>query len=183
MPLVVLPIALVVGLAMVAFLPFSLVLRYRAGTARRRARGWVATLNVAGFALTVPLFVAASALTNLWAPGTLANTALGLAAGAALGVLGLIGSRWESSRDGLHYRPNRLIVLVVLVVVAGRLAYGAWSAWARWQANPGDASWLAFGAAGSLVAGGIVLGYYAAYWVGVRLMLSRHALRHSQRGR
>lgn len=177
MPLVVLAVALVAGLAMIAFVPLSLFLRYRAGIARRRARGWVATLNVLGFALTLPLFLAASALTNVWAPGTFSHTALGLAAGATAALLGLVGSRWESDREGLYYRPNRLIMLVVTLVVAGRIVYGAWRAWATWQANPGDASWLAFGVAGSLVAGGIVLGYYATYWLGVRLMLSRHESR------
>lgn len=183
MPFLVLPVALLVGLALVALLPFSLVQRYRVGTARRRARGWFATLNVVGFGISIPMFVAASAVTNLWAPGTLANVLLGLAAGGALGVLGLLATRWEPTPDALHFTPNRLLVLAITLLVAARLAYGFWSAWARWQASPGDASWMAYGAAGSLAAGAVVLGYYAMYWAGVRVRLARHVRRHGVRVR
>ena len=167
MPLLVLAIALLVGLALIALLPLSLVLRFRAGAARRRARGWLATLNVAGFVVSVPIFLATSALTSLWAPGTFATCAIALCVGAALGILGVWVTRWESTPAGLHYRPNRWVVLAITAVVAGRLVFGAWRAWARWSASPHDLGWLAHGAAGSLAAGGVVLGYYAAYWLGV----------------
>ena len=45
-PLILLAVVLVV--APIVLVPLSLVLRYRAGTARRQARGWVATLNLVG---------------------------------------------------------------------------------------------------------------------------------------
>jgi len=43
-PLILLAVALV--LAPIVLMPLSLVLRYRAGTARRQARGWVTALNL-----------------------------------------------------------------------------------------------------------------------------------------
>jgi hypothetical protein len=59
-------------------------------------------------------------------------------------------------------------VLAITLVVTARLIYGFWRSWHAWQSTPGDTSWLAAsGAAGSLAAGALVLGYYLAYWAGV----------------
>jgi hypothetical protein len=173
-PLVLL--AAVLLLAPVFLMPLSLVLRYRAGTARRRARGWVAAVNIAGLAVSVALFLAGAAITSLWAPHAFSYSLLGLGGGIVLGIFGLWLSRWEPSPEGLHYTPNRPLVLAVTLVFTARVLYGLWRAWHAWRAAPGEASWLAaFGIAGSLAAGAVVLGYYLAYWFGVRARLRRHA--------
>jgi hypothetical protein len=162
-------------LAAFALAPLSLVLRYRAGTARRMARGWVATLNVVAVGLSAALLLAVASFTSLWAPRALSYTLAGFAGGCVLGLLGLWWSRWEASPDRLHYTPNRWLVLAVMLVVGLRLLYGIWRAWHAWRAGPGDQSWLAAaGVAGSLAAGGVVLGYYLAYWIGVRVRFGRH---------
>ena len=156
-------------LAAVALLPLSLIMRYRAGTARRPARRWVATINAVLMALSIAFFITVAALTNVWVPDAFVHAAAGLLMGSALGLLGLLLSRWERTPTVLYYTPNRWLVLAITVVVSARLLYGLWRSWHAWSAVPGDQSWLAAaGAAGSLAAGAVVLGYYLVYWAGVR---------------
>ena len=72
-------------------------------------------------------------------------------------------------------RSNRLLVLAVTLVVAGRIAYSFWRGWHNWHAAAGDTPLLvAFGVAGSLAAGALVLGYYVAYWAGLWWLFRRH---------
>lgn len=186
MPLVVLALVLILPFAFLAMLPVSLVLRYRASTARRMARGWVAAINVALLAVSVAFFAMAAAVANLRVPRAFAYALLGLAGGCVLGLLGLALSRWEKTTRDLHYTPSRPLVLALMLLVAARMVYGLWRAWHAWHAAAGDTSWLAAsGAAGSLGAGGVVLGYYIAYNAGVWAMFRRHR-RHgsgSARGR
>jgi hypothetical protein len=100
---------------------------------------------------------------------------LGLAGGGVLGVLGLRLSRWEVTPRSVHYTPSRALVLAITLVVTARILYGFWRSWHAWHAAAGDASWLAAsGAAGSLAAGALVLGYYVIYWSGVWRRIGRH---------
>jgi hypothetical protein len=169
--------ALLVGIAL---MPFALVQRYRVGTARRLARGWVVTLNLAGIGLSSAIFLAGAAATSIWVPPALRYSLAGLAAGCLLGVLGLLLSRWEPTSTSLHYTPNRWLVLAITLVVAGRMFYGFYRAWEAWRWRVDSTSWLAAsGAADSLAAAGIVLGYYLAYWAGLRWRLKRHERRRS----
>ena len=176
MPLLLIPLVLlgVLVLALV-MMPVSLVQRYRMGTARRPARGWVATVNVVMFALSSVLFLAAAALTSVWVPEAFTYALLGLLAGCALGVLGLWLSRWEATHQSLHYTPNRWLVLAITLVVTARILYGFWRSWQAWRSALDERSWLAAsGVAGSLAAGAVVLGYYLTYWAGVRWRFRRH---------
>ena len=63
-PLLLVPLLIV--LALVALVPIALVQRYRMGTARQRARGWLATINVAGIALSAAILLASAALASVW---------------------------------------------------------------------------------------------------------------------
>ena len=183
MPLLILPALLLLALfALVALIPVSLVQRYRVGTSRQRARGWLAAINMTGLALSAVLFLTSAAVTTLWVPGAFTYTASGLAAGALLGTVGLWLTRWEPSVDALHYTPNRWLVLVVMLLVTSRLLYGVWRGWESWRAGLNGESWfIAAGVAGSMAAGAVVLGYYLAYWIGVRRRLRRHAGRRLRR--
>lgn len=173
-----------VVLAAFALMPLSLVLRYRASTARRMARGWVAALNVAALMVSVALFLSAAAVTTFWAPAALRYALGGLATGMLLGLLGLWWSRWEAAPGSLHYTPNRWLVLAIMLVVGARLAYGLWRAWHAWQAAGGDESWLAAaGVAGSLGAGAVVLGYYLTFGLGVWARFRRHRRYWTANGR
>jgi hypothetical protein len=166
-PLLAVALLLVLPLVLIALLPLALVQRYRAGSARRLARPWVATLNAAAMTFSVCFFVAAAGITNIWVPNAL-NAALGgVALGALLGCVGLAITRWESTPRTLHYTPNKWLVLGVTLIVTTRLLYGFWRGWATMRAEA-DMSWVAaFGVAGSLGAGAIVLGYYFFYGLGL----------------
>ncbi len=166
MPFFLLAFVLLLPLLFVVLLPFSLVQRYRAGTARRLGRSWIARLNVALLGFSAWLFIVAAAVTNFWVPRTLLYSAAGLVGGVI---------RWEPTARGLHYTPNRPLVLLLTVAVAVRVVYGIWRAWHAWQHAADTGSWLvSSGAAGSLAVGAVVLGYYLVYWTGVGRRLKRH---------
>ena len=174
MPLLVLGFTLFVILAVIALTPLLLVQRYRVGTARRRARGWSATLNVVAFSISTALFLGSALVISFWIPNAFIHALAGFVGGCVLGLLGLALSRWEVARESLYYVPNRWLVLGITLVVSARLAFGFWRSWHAWRAAPEDFSWAASaGVAGSLAAGAVVLGYYLAYWLGVRRCVRR----------
>lgn len=178
MPVVVLIVAVV--LAAIALVPLSLVLRLRAGTMRRVARGWIAGINAIGFGVSSLMFLLSAGVMTAWVPGAFSSAVLGLVGGCVLGLLGLAATRWEATPRALYYTPNRLLVTAITLVVAGRLLYGFWRGWQAWGATPEHTTWLAAaGAAGSLAAGAVVLGYYLTFWVGVRRRVAR--FHHQQR--
>lgn len=167
--------------AAIALTPLALVQRYRVGTARRRARKWSATVNVAGLAVSSALFLAGAAITSFWVPNALTMSLIGFVTGCLLGLVGLGLSRWEPAPNSFHYTPNRWLVLGITLVVTGRLAFGIWRSWQTWHATQDYRSWvIESGAAGSLAAGALVLGYYLTYWLGVRRRLQWH---HERSGR
>jgi hypothetical protein len=174
-PVLILAFTLFVILMAVALTPLTLVLRYRQGTARRRARGWTAVVNVVGLAVSAALFLAGAAAVSLWVPNALTYAVSGLGGGCLLGLVGLALTRWEAARTSLHFTPNRWLVLGITLVVAARLAFGFWRSWQAWPAANDYGAWAAeSGAAGSLAAGAVALGYYLTYWIGVRRRLRRH---------
>lgn len=173
MPLLLVPLLflLVIVLALV-LLPVSLVQRYRVGSSRRPGRGWFITLNLIAIAISIVLFLVGAALTNVWIAGTFVYTVIGLTIGCLLGTIGLALTRWEITSRSFHYTPNRWLVFLVTLLVTMRVLYGFWRSWHAWSA--GLHSWsAAFGVATSMGAGAIVLGYYLAYWLGVRRRLKR----------
>jgi hypothetical protein len=172
MPLVLLLVfVILIGIALI---PVGIIQRYRRGSTRQRARGWLAALNIAGLTASATLFLASAAMTNIWVADAVLYTAGGLATGAILGMVALMLTRWEPGPGGLHFTPNRWLTLVVTTLVAARLLYGFWRAWHTWRAGLEDGSWIAAtGVAGAMGAGAVVLGYYLAFWIGVRSRLKR----------
>jgi hypothetical protein len=163
---------LLLVVALVLATPFLLYLRYRAGTMRRRGREWVANVNLASLGLSAALLAWVAALTTFWVPHAFSYSLAGLLAGSLLGFLGLALTRWEMTPRGLHYTPNRWLVLLVTLAFVTRLLYGLWRIWHAWRAAPSDGSWLAYaGVAGSMAVGAVVVGYYLAYFAGVRWKL------------
>jgi hypothetical protein len=174
-PLIALGLILLALLAVVILMPLSLVMRYRSGTTRRPARAWVATLNLATLGFSAGCLLLGSALSSVWVPWAFTYTLAGIAAGCVLGGLGLWLSRWEATSGSLYYTPNTWLVLALTVLIASRVVYGVWRAWHAWHTTPADASWLAAsGAAGSLAVGALVVGYYLAYWFGIRRRARSH---------
>jgi hypothetical protein len=161
----------------VVLLPLSLVQRYRVGSARRAARGWMVALNLAGLCVSTLVFLLTAAFTNTWVPDAFRYAVMGLAIGSLLGLVGLVLTRWEVGARSLHYTPNRWLVLGITLVVSARILYGFWRTWHAWRsAYEHTAVIAASGVAGSLAAGGVVLGYYVIYWAGVRRRIKRHRL-------
>lgn len=180
MPLLIIPVLLV--LAVIVLIPISILQRYRVGTSRQKARGWLATLNLFGLGMSTALFLTASLVTSIWVPDVLLYTAAGLAGGALLGLLGLVLTKWEPGLDALHYTPNRPLVLMLTLVITARILYGFWRSWESWRAGLSGQSWFVeAGVAGAMAAGAVVLGYYFTYWLGVRRRLRRHATRRLRR--
>ena len=170
-----------VVLAVIALIPISIIQRYRLGTSRQRARGWLIALNLAGLAFSVVLFLVSATFTSIWVPNALTYTAAGLATGGALGLIGLWVTQWEPGLDALHFTPSRALVLGITLVVTARLLYGFWRAVTSWRSVEGE-SWIAAaGIAGSMAAGAVVLGYYFVYWWGVRRRFAKHARRPLRR--
>ena len=167
MPLLLL--VLLLPLVLLALMPLILIQRYRVGSARRMARPWVATVNVALMTFSAICFLAGAAVTAIWVPNAFTGAAVGVAAGVGVGLVGLMLTRWESAPAALHYTPNRWLVLLVTFVVSARVLYGLWRSWTVAEAGVyGTPMVLAFGIPESLAAGGTVIGYYFAYGFGVR---------------
>ncbi|CAN5545078.1 hypothetical protein BH20VER1_BH20VER1_19150 [soil metagenome] len=168
MPLILVPLLFLLLLALPLLMPFALVQRYRAGTARRRGRGWIATVNLVTMALSVGIFLFMTALATIWLPEAFQAALAGLMAGGVLGLLGLALTKWEQGADGLHYTANRWLTLVVVLALATRLLYSLWRGWQNWGTAGEQTSWLvASGATGSLGVGAAVLGYYFIFAAGV----------------
>jgi hypothetical protein len=167
MPLLLL--VLLLPLVVIALMPLILIQRYRVGTARRVARPWVASLNAGLMAFSAICFLAGSAITAVWVPNAFAGAAAGIAVGALLGLVGLALTRWERTAGTLHYTPNRWLVLIVTFLVSARVLYGLWRSWTVAHSGvSGTPVVMAFGIPESLAAGGVVIGYYLAYGLGVR---------------
>lgn len=66
MPIIIIAIVFFGGL--VFSMPLLLILRYRAGTMRRRGRKWAATLNLIGLLVSATLFLWFAAMTTIWVP-------------------------------------------------------------------------------------------------------------------
>ena len=174
MPIVAVAIALLAILAIFALgVPFSIIQRYRSGTARRRARSWVVAINLFSIGLSTALFFVSVAISSAWIPGALRTSLLGLAGGCGLGVLGLLLTRWEVGGKSLYYTPNAWLVLGLTVIVAIRLGYGLWRVWESWRfSSAEEGNWLATsGIAGSMAIGALVLGYYLVFFGGIWLRL------------
>jgi len=178
-PLLVVAAALIfVVLLSVVLIPLSLVQRYRVGTARRPARGWMVTLNLAGLGVSTVLFLLTAAFTTAWVPEAFRYALMGLVMGCVLGLFGLVLTRWEIGSRALYYTPNRWLVLGITLVVTARIGYGFWKTWHAWRsAYEHTAVIAASGVAGSLAAGAVVLGYYVTYWAGVRRQIAHYRSR------
>ena len=166
MPLILLVV--LVPLLVIALTPVILIQRYRAGTSRRAARRWMVMLAVVSTGLSAVFLLLSSAFTNIWVGDAVGDTALGLAAGCVLGLVGLVVTKWEATPRSLHYTPNRWMVLVITLLIAGRVLFGFYRAgMAAGSGMTGGEVVTAFGVAESLGAAGLVIGYYLAYNTGV----------------
>ena len=174
MPLVPFILALLVVLFLVLSTPLLLLLRYRTGTMRRRARIGSTAVNLVLLLLSAALFILFAALANFWVQHAFSYSLSGLSLGCLLGLIGLFLTRWEKQPPALYYTPNRWLVLLITFAVAARLLYGLWRVWHAFRTTGAGESWLASaGVAGSMAVGAMVLGYYLTYNAGLCWQLRR----------
>jgi hypothetical protein len=175
-PIILFALLLFVLLAFAGVVLLSLALRYRAGTARRQGRPWVASLNMWMTSLSAVLFFSFTLLLSFWVGSAFRFALIGMGSGAILGVIGLAMTRWESQPEGLFYTPSRWLALIITLAIAARFVYGWWRATHSGGNAPADQHWLitASGTQLSLAVAAGLIGYYLVYSIGVRLRLARH---------
>ena len=178
MPIIVFALLLFVLLAFAGVVLLSLALRYRAGTARRQARRWVASLNVWMTSFSAVFFLSFAFLLSFWIESAFRFALIGLGCGGILGLVGLAMTRWESQPEGLFYTPSRWLVLFITLAIAARFVYGWWRA-THSSSNTSDQHWLitASGTQLSLALAAGLIGYYLVYSLGVRLRIARREQR------
>ena len=178
-PIIVLALLLFVLLAFAGVVLLSLALRYRAGTARRQARRWVASLNIWMTSFSAVFFLSFTLLLSFWVDSAFRFALIGLGCRGILGLVGLAMTRWESQPEGLFYTPSRWLALLITLAIAARFIYGWWRATHSGSNAPGDQHWLitASGMQLSLAVAAGLIGYYPVYSIGVRLRLTRHEQR------
>lgn len=179
-PIILVALVLFLLLAFSAVVMLSLALRYRAGTARRQARSWVATVNVWMTSFSAILFLFAAFLMSFWFGPTFQFALAGLIVGGLLGLLGLALTRWEVKPEGMFYTPSRWLALLTTFAIIARLIYGWWHATHPGADLSGRQHWLMTGSATqfSFAVGAGLIAYYLVYAIGVRLRLLRHRRQH-----
>ena len=176
MPLIVLALLVFVLFALAGVVLLSLALRYRAGTARRQARPWVASLNVWATSFSVVFFLSFTLLLSFWIASAFRFALIGIGVGAILGLLGLVLTLWENRPEGLFYTPSRWLAFIIVFAIAARVVYGWWRATHGGSSAPGDQHWFnaASGTQLSLAIAAGLIGYYLVYSIGLRLRLRRY---------
>ena len=177
MPLIFFALVLFVLLAFAGVILLSLALRYRAGTARRQGRRWVASMNMWATSFSAVLFLCFTFLISFWLGPTLRFALAGMIVGGVFGLLGLVLTRWESQPEGFFYTPSRWLALLVMLAIAARLVYGWWHA--THSGAPGEQHWFmsASGTQLSVAVAAGLIGYYLVYAIGVRIRITRHEKR------
>jgi hypothetical protein len=175
-PIILVALLFFVLLSAAGVILLSLVLRYRAGTARRHGRRWVAGVNLWMTSLSAVLFLSFAFLISFWLGTAFRFALIGTGFGVILGLLGLAMTRWETQPEGLFYTPSRWLALLVTLAIGARLVYGWWHATHSGSNIASNQHWLmnASGTELSLAVAAWLLGYYLVYSMGVRLQIARH---------
>jgi hypothetical protein len=175
-PIIIVALLVFVLLTLASVVLLSLALRYRAGTSRRQARWWIASLNVWMTSFSAVFFLSFTFLLSFWVDSAFRFALMGMGCGGILGLIGLTITRWESQPEGLFYTPSRWLALLVTLAIAARFVYGWWRATHSGSNAPSDQHSLiaASGTQLSLAVAAGLIGYYLVYSVGVRLRIARH---------
>jgi hypothetical protein len=178
-PVIIFALLLFVLLAFAGVVLLSLALRYRAGTARRQGRRWVAGFNVWMTGLSTVFFLSFTLLISFWIESAFRFALIGIVIGGILGLLGLALTRWENRSEGLFYTPSRWLAFIIVFAIAARVVYGWWRATHSASTAAAGQHWLitASGTQLSLAVAAGLIGYYLVYSIGVRVKLTRHEQR------
>lgn len=167
-------------LPIIALVLFSLYRRYRSHVGPQLVTPRRMMLRVVLFGVAAVFILAAPMSLQLRL-----EMAAGMAAGAALGLLSLHHTRFETREAKHYYIPNIYIGLAVSALFMVRIAYRFMVLYPQMQQAGGVAAMAgaggplaAFGGSKSaltLILLGVVIGYYTLYYAGV-MMLSRRAV-------
>jgi len=176
-PIILVALLFFVLLSLGGVILLSLVLRYRAGTARRQGRRWVASVNFWLTSLSAVFFLSFTFLISFWLGTAFRFALIGMGCGGILGLLGLALTRWERRSEGTFYTPSRWLALLVTLAIAARFVYGWWHAT---HSGSSEQHWLmtASGTQLSLAVAAGLIGYYLVYSIGVRLQMELWDQRH-----
>jgi hypothetical protein len=182
-PIILFALLFFVLLSMGGVILLSLVLRYRAGTARRQGRRWVASLNIWLTSLSAVFFLCFTLMISFWVGTAFRFALIGMGCGGILGLLGLAMTRWEIRSERLFYTPSRWLAILVTLAIAARFIYGWWRATHSGASIASNQHWLmiASGTELSLAVAAGLIGYYLVYSVGVRLQIELWDQRHRTR--
>src|SRR5204863_126680 len=160
-PIILFALLLFVLLALAGVILLSLALRYRAGTARRQARRWVASLNMWMTSFSAVFFLSFTLLLSFWVRSAFGFALTGMCFGGILGLLGLATTHWESQGEGMFYTPSRWLALLIVFSIAARFVYGWWRATRPGNTAPDHHHWLVTtsGAQLSLAVAAGLIGY------------------------
>ena len=174
MPIILVALLIFVLLALTGVILLSLALRYRAGTARRRARPWAASLNMWLTSVSTVFFLSFTLLLSFWIGSAFRFALIGMGVGGIFGLLGLALTRWERRPDGLFYTPSRWLAVIITLAIAARFIYGWWRATHSSGGAAADQHWILSASATqlSLAVGAGLIGYYLVYSIGVRLQVA-----------
>ena len=174
-PLLLVALLFFVILACAGVVLLSIALRYRAGTARRRGRHWVATTNVWVTSLSALFYLTFAAFLSFWIRHAFPYALTGVGLGLLVGLLGLALTRWESNAAGFFYTPSRWLALFLTAAIAARIAYGWWRGFHAVGSTTDAHPFLSTaGMQLSLTVAGGLIGYYLTYAAGVGLRLARY---------
>ena len=156
-------------------LPWSMRQRYRASTARRLVRGWVAMINSIGMVISSGLLLVTAAL------GRRLDSRIVHVCGLRLGT-GMCSRDHRPHADSLgidasHSPLHAESLAGVLDHTCGDAStlFGLIRAWRVWRATQEAWTWVAeAGLAGSMAAGAVALGYYLIFWAGVWIRSKKH---------
>lgn len=178
MPLLLIALLLLVIIAFGGVVLLSVALRYRAGTARRQGRRWVANLNLWMTSFSALLFLLFATGAAFWIAHAVRFALAGAAIGALLGFCGLAFTRWEMRGTRLFYTPSRSLAIIITTAIVARFIYGLWRHFHPADVTSPNPLLAASPAQLSLAVAAGLISYYLVYAVGVHLRLRRHERIH-----
>lgn len=149
----------IVAAILVPFVMWRVYMRIRRLMVRQRSQPWRHWIAVILFPLILVL-LGVSALAH---PLALAGMAVGISAGAMLGVLGLRKTLYERIGGAFFYTPNAHIGILVSMLFLGRLLYRGYEYYMLGPAHPSDFASSPL----TLIVFGVLAGYYTMYAAGL----------------
>jgi hypothetical protein len=152
-----------VAAVLIPFVMWRVYQRVKRLMVRQRSQAWRHWIS----AVLFPALLVLLGTLSLVHPQALAGMAAGVAAGAALGVLGLRKTRFERIGSGVSteffYTPNAHIGVLVSLLFVGRLLYRGYEFYVLGTAQPQDFASSPL----TLLVFGVLAGYYTTYAAGL----------------